>query len=345
MSSKFLCLVVGAAMGLVAQAASAQTFGTPFQGAYTLLDLGSAVNVPGNYGGLTFKAGDPNTLLLGGAANGFAGAVYEVPLVRGTDGHITGYAGPGVLYSSASQIDGGLDYAPNGVLVFVTYSNNMIGQILPAGGSPSRMTDLGQYGIYASTGSLVFVPQGQPGAGRLKVLSYSGGRWYDMPYEVDGLGLLTFSNATETAVGLSGPEGAVYVPRCSPGFGRPSTLVAEYGSGRISAFEIDSNGDPLVATRRDFLTGLGGAEGAALDPLTSDFVFCTFGGGNRVLVVRGFPVPCPADFDKDCFLTGVDFDLFVTAFENGDESADFDHDGFITGVDFDAYVQSFESGC
>ncbi len=56
-------------------------------------------------------------------------------------------------------------------------------------------------------------------------------------------------------------------------------------------------------------------------------------------------VSCPADFDGDGFVTGVDFDLFVTAFESGDTRSDFDHDGFITGVDFDLYVQAFEAGC
>lgn len=54
---------------------------------------------------------------------------------------------------------------------------------------------------------------------------------------------------------------------------------------------------------------------------------------------------CPADFDGDGFLTGVDFDLFVAAFESGDMAADFDGDGFLTGVDFDLFVGSFESGC
>ena len=34
--------------------------------------------------------------------------------------------------------------------------------------------------------------------------------------------------------------------------------------------------------------GARGAEGAVLDPLTNDFLFSTFGGGNRVIVVRGF---------------------------------------------------------
>lgn len=39
------------------------------------------------------------------------------------------------------------------------------------------------------------------------------------------------------------------------------------------------------------MTGLSGAEGAAIDPLTGDFLFSTFGGGDRVIVVRGFAAP------------------------------------------------------
>ncbi len=54
---------------------------------------------------------------------------------------------------------------------------------------------------------------------------------------------------------------------------------------------------------------------------------------------------CPADFDGDAFVTGDDFDGYVSAFEAGDGSADFDRDGFVTGDDFDQYVLSFERGC
>ena len=34
--------------------------------------------------------------------------------------------------------------------------------------------------------------------------------------------------------------------------------------------------------------GLTGAEGAFLDPLSGDFLFTTFGGGNRLIAIRGF---------------------------------------------------------
>lgn len=54
---------------------------------------------------------------------------------------------------------------------------------------------------------------------------------------------------------------------------------------------------------------------------------------------------CRPDFDRDGFLTGRDFDLFVQAFEEGRGFTDMDFDGFTTGADFDRYVQLFLIGC
>jgi hypothetical protein len=70
-------------------------------------------------------------------------------------------------------------------------------------------------------------------------------------------------------------------------------IVSEYSAGIVSTYEVDANGDPMVGTRRDFMTGLSGAEGAVIDPVTGDFLFSTFGGGSRVIVVSGFAVPEP----------------------------------------------------
>lgn len=54
---------------------------------------------------------------------------------------------------------------------------------------------------------------------------------------------------------------------------------------------------------------------------------------------------CGADFDKDGFVSGEDFDAYVAAFELGSVAADYDGDGFVTGEDFDAFVIDFEAGC
>lgn len=56
-------------------------------------------------------------------------------------------------------------------------------------------------------------------------------------------------------------------------------------------------------------------------------------------------VLCAADFDRDGYVTGIDFDLFVYAFEDGLLSTDFNQDGFVNGVDFDLFVVAFEGGC
>ena len=66
--------------------------------------------------------------------------------------------------------------------------------------------------------------------------------------------------------------------------------MSEYSAGTVGVYDIDGSGDPILGTRRDFLTGLTGAEGAVIDPITGDFLFSTFGGGNRIVVVTGFQV-------------------------------------------------------
>ena len=168
---------------------------------------------------------------------------------------------------------------------------NTIGEIRPGSTSPDRTTTVSQ--IASSVGALTFVPAGLPGAGRLKALSYNANRWYDLPYTLGGDGLYTFGTPTGFVQLSGGLEGAVFVPAGSALFPRPSVLVAEYLAGRVSAYDVDANGDPLAATRRDFVTGLSGAEGAFIDPSTGDFLFSTFGSGNQVVSVRGFAAPVP----------------------------------------------------
>ena len=73
--------------------ASAQVIAPNFAGNYSFINLGSATSVPTPYGGVTFKAGDPNTLLIGGAANGSAAAIYQIPVLRGAGNHISAFGG------------------------------------------------------------------------------------------------------------------------------------------------------------------------------------------------------------------------------------------------------------
>ena len=278
---------------LPAGAASAQELRAPFAGSYTVHDLGTPAGVADRLGGLTFKAGTTDRLLIGGAANGAAGALYEIGVVRGAAGHIVGFSGPATRFADAAYNDGGVTYGPGDVLFLARWPQNELGQIGPGGAT--KVTSLQPLGIESSLASLAFVPPGHPGAGSLKLASYRGGAWYDADVVPDGAGTYELANVREIVNSriAGGPEGFVYVPGGSPLFSGPSMLVSEYGVDEIAAYRVDGEGDPIIASRRTVVTGLDGAEGAVLDPVTGDFLFSTFGGGSRVIVLRGFRTPAP----------------------------------------------------
>jgi hypothetical protein len=270
----------------------AQTLAPAFASDYSITDLGSPGSVPGPLGGITFL--NDNTILIGGNANNGLGAIYSVPITRGVDNVITGFAGPGTLYASAANIDGGLAFGPEGVLFYSTFNTNTIGQIKPGSVGPDKIITGASLGVASSTGTLQFVPTGFPGAGRLKIASYSSSLWYSASVVADGSGTYDITDVSAGLLIGGGPEGIVYISDENTGFDNASVLVSEFDAGRVAAYEIDANGDPITSTRRDFITGLTGAEGAAIDPVTGAFLFSTFGGGNRVIVVNGFvPIPEP----------------------------------------------------
>ncbi|MCU0371492.1 MAG: hypothetical protein MUC31_08755, partial [Bacteroidales bacterium] len=260
---------------------------------YTLTDLGSITDLPSQYGGLTIRPSQPNTLYICGYANAGNGNLYTVPLIRDAETHhITGFSGPATLYAAAPDNDGGLFFAPNGTLLFTRYSMNHLGQILPD--NTYITTSLTEYGIASSVGSVALVPSGYPGAGNLIFASYNGHIFYNIPYTINGQGLYVLSAKThEVSVsGLaSGPEGIAYIPQGSAGFPNLSMVVSSYGMDKVVVFEVGDEGLPDPATARDMVTGLDGAEGALIDPVTGDFLFSTFGGGDKVIRITGFTVP------------------------------------------------------
>jgi hypothetical protein len=90
-----------------------------------------------------------------------------------------------------------------------------------------------------------------------------------------------------------GPEGFVYVPFGSPQFPNYNILLSDYDANEVTTYQVDANGDPITASRTSFISGLSGAEGAVIDPVTGDFLFSTYGGGDRVIAVQGFAPPAP----------------------------------------------------
>lgn len=276
---------------LLASSSQAQVFGGGFNTSYSFTDIGTPPGVFGSLGGINFDPNNPNTIWIGGAANTPSGEIYALPVTRDLTGRITGFSGTSTLLALAPNIDGGLAIGPGNVMFVTTFSNNRLLQYRPGSAAPDRDIDLTALGVASSTGTCQFVPQGFPGAGKLKVASYSAGNWYDLTLAPDGMGTFNVTAVTQTVHTPGGPEGIVYIPGGNPGFTVDSVLVSEYGFGAVGAFEINANGDPILATRRDFITALGGVEGAVRDPVTGDFLFSTFGGGNRVIVVHGFSAP------------------------------------------------------
>lgn len=276
-----------------------------YSGSYSASSLGSVPGLPTLYGGLTFL--DSDTILIGGAANTAAGRLYTIDVVRGAGNHITGFSGTAALYGGAGSgigdfNDGGVVFGPGGVLFLARWNVNQIGQVIPGSTDEDKIT-AGPVGASISVSALNFVPAGFGGAGTLKVVTWAAGQWYDTGTptpDVAGtfnIGPFTQIDVDPVAGGVQnvpgGPEGFVYIAAGNPLFTVNSMLIAEYSAGVVGAYEVDGNGNPLVNTRRAFVTGLSGAEGAAIDPVTGDFLFSTFGGANQIAVVQGFLAPPP----------------------------------------------------
>jgi hypothetical protein len=287
------------ALALAAGLAHAQQVAPQFASNYTLFDLGSVPGVPANYGGLTLDPTNPDVLWIGGSANTGSGRAYSITVDRNDCGDVAGFVGVAQQRVATPQIDGGLAFGPTGVLFSTRYPDNGINQSLPGSGVVDRVIDLTSLGVASSTGTLAFAPDGT-----LKIASYNASRWYSAvltPHPTDGTFLI--SSIQQRAQLQGGPEGIAYVPAGSVLFPNPAVLICEYNSASIVAYDVDANWDPIPSTRRVFATGVSGALGAFVDPTTGNFLFSTFGGGSRVLSVRGFaeatPVCDSIDFNGD----------------------------------------------
>ncbi len=280
-------------LACVAPVVCSQTVDPFYSGTYSLINLGSVAGVPTNYGGLIFKAGDPNTILLGGSANNSGGLFYSVAVTRGAGNHIVAL-GPATALGFGINNDGGIAYGPGGVLFYSEYIVNNVGEVKPGSNSDNKTVALGPLSIPVSTGALNFVPAGYNGAGQFKVSSWPGGQFYTVSLTPDGSGTYNLTSAALEVTLPGGPEGFVYVPQGSTLFPTQSMLVSEYTANNIATYTIDANGNPVLASRQTFISGLAGAESAAIDPVTGDFFFSTFGGSNQVIEVQGFSTPAPA---------------------------------------------------
>jgi hypothetical protein len=301
-----LAIFVEMIIALIASSAEATTLIDPaYSSVYTANDLGPVpgLNIP--YGGLTLKPGDPNTLLIGGDANTASGAIYSIGVIRDSNNHIIGVSGSVSPYAQGAYNDGGLLYGPGGVLFAARWPVNELGESKAGSFTTDKIIDFSTFGTFASGESLSafnFVPPGFPGAGRMKLVTWQEGQWFDATLTPDGSGAFDLAGVTNVPGSNlpGGPEGFIYVPAGSPLFPQPTLLVSEWSDDKVVAYDLDSNGNPIVASRRLFIdstTTVGfGPEGAFIDPLTGDFLFSDFVGDptlneDQVIVVRGFVPP------------------------------------------------------
>lgn len=272
----------------------------PFDSTYSCASLGSVPGVPTPYGGLTLKYDDTNTLLIGGLANNTAGRIYQIGVVRqAVTNRIIGFSGSATQYPSAGATvgqnnDGGVAFGPSNVLFVTRYSANQIEQTKPGSTAPDRVIDLTPLGVASSVGAVGFIPSGFPGANQIVFASFNTSNWYRATLTPDGSGTFNVSTVTAPVNIGGGPEGVAFVPQGSPLFPTNSILIARYSSGTIVTMTLNGSGDPVVGTAQNVITGLSGAEGAFIDPVTGDFLFSTFGGGNQVIRLSGFPAPTAA---------------------------------------------------
>ena len=334
---------------ICAKSAQAFIFGSDFRESYSSQSLGqipldTGGNIPGGYGGLAFL--DSDTLLIGGSAYSPEAAIYQVDLLRDpSTNRIIDYLAPATFFANAPGIgsidpdinagglDGGLIFAPNGTLLYTTYFDNSIGQIKPGSTSPDKFINLSPLGIDPpSTGGLIIVPEGFPGAGRLKISSYDNGNFYDALLLPDGDG--TYDVTVEGSINLNpddgsnkGLEGIVYLDNSYPNFNTDSVLIAEYNNNNIGAYEIDEKGDPIKETERLFVSGFprsgaGSQMGLIVDPVTGDLLLSTDSaftndgsrdlGSQLVLLKAEAPPPTTPDNDPFDAVTFLDLSTGAT---------------------------------
>ena len=258
-----------------------------YESAYSYGVVGSPTTVPWDFGGLTFKAGDPNTILLIGHDDTWVTAIYSVGVTRDASGHINGLSGSEAFYADAPFADGGLGYGPGNTLFYTGYPRNLIGEILPGSTSPDKQVNLNWGSYYPSVGALQFIPN----TDQLAITSYSSSDWFRATLSPDGNGTYDVSEPLSTVQLQYKPEGIYFVPQGSPLFPNPTVLIMEYQGASIVAYDLDANNDPIASTRRVVADTLGGVIGAATDPLTDDLLFVQFGGGSRISIISGFAQP------------------------------------------------------
>lgn len=262
---------------------------------YKTFELGAVPGVaPGaRLGGCVISNEDPNVLLVAAESEAPSGKIYSIEVIRGNCNHIVGYKGVAKVIANTPYVDANLVLIKSGLMFYTAWPVNQISQLLPGQMAPAQTANLGPLGVESSVSGLGFVPPGYVDAGDMRILTWSGGKWYHLDRAPNGE-LFTLSNPKLTATIPNGPGGFAYVPSGSPGFMTDHVMVSEWSVNKVGVYEIDAAGDPKMATRKDFYTKFPLPWGAYFEPLTGDFMFLTWGvGTDKIYIVQGFEHPPP----------------------------------------------------
>lgn len=246
-----------------------------------------------------FKAGDSQHILVAPGSSE-EGIVWQYPVLRSPEGTITGFGSTGEAFATAFPLgdDGARIYwlgdGPSGVL----FARGGFGvptlvQLKTGSTTPDRRTPLSDFGFpdccYASDGKTARVPAGFPGAGRIKMTV--GRRWVDTTASVAADGTLNLASPSVVLDLFEDYTGQnfVFVEAGTAGFARASVLIA-HSDGKVYAFEVNSNGDPIPATRRIFASDV--LELGDRDPVTKQLLLLA-GDPVTVFVVSPGSAPAP----------------------------------------------------
>lgn len=263
---------------------------------YAVYDLGTPPGMPaGHLGGSAVLASDPNHLVLVGQSETPSAGLYRIGVKRDACGHIAGWEGSATLLASTPYADASLVELANQTLLYSQWPVARVGQLLPGAKTPSADTALG---VMDSPGGLALVPSYLKAAGELRALGWPNGTFFHVAAKPNGA-LLELGAATPTKTLGGGPGAFAYVPPDSPGFDKPSMLVAEWTGDQVGAYAVDAQGEPLPESRVEFFSKFVKPWGAHFEPKTGDYLFLTWSGiPDKVFVVRGFAPPPPPPTPK-----------------------------------------------
>ncbi len=283
---------------------------SPYSSHYQAFKLGRPSSLPsGNFGGISISP-VTNKMLIPISSNiePLYEAMYEISVKRDAKGRITGLQNDAkkifdlpapVPNGKRNRVDGGNAFHPDGTLFLVTYPSGNIFQY-------SRdFLLIGEFSGGFSGGALNFVPSWHGAAGKAKYVTWhpTTESMHSTIFDVN-LSKMT-ADATSFSINLqstglhlrdpdnAGPEGFAYVPIGSKHFEKPSVLVSEWSRGRIVAYEIDQNANPILSTRAVIAATLPSVEGAFFDDFSGDFVFSTWPNSSpgEIVIIRGFTPP------------------------------------------------------